>query len=159
MVVMRLYPITSYKIKCLLVVLTVFLSSCVSNYSSQSNTSSEAYGNFLSERELVNPTGHPFLLFMRLHQGVNFSLNSNEIELHKKSVYYALNFSDSGELVEWHSPYREAFGKIKVIETIKDVKDFNVCRSYQSLLSINTKERFIKNYACQKSNYEWVFLK
>ena len=159
MVVTKLYQIINYKTKFIFLLFILFLNSCVSSYSPRANSSSEAYGNFLSEKELISPAGHPFLLFMRIHQGINFSLNNSEVEMHKKSIYYALNFSENGELVEWHSPHREAFGKIKIIETFKGTKGFEVCRTYQSLITINTKERFIKNYACKKFNNDWVFLK
>lgn len=135
------------------------LTSCVSTNTNQNLYTQEADIIFLSEKELVPKSlilnWKGFLLYA--NQVYHFSLNQDEKKLYAKSLFYALNNADTGELVHWNNPHRFVSGNIRIIQTIHQAERY--CRVYQSFVSINSKVHEFSNHACKETNQQWRFLK
>ena len=135
------------------------LASCASVNKHQGSYTKEADIIFLSEKELI-----PSSLFLNLpgflltlNQFYHFSLNQDEKKLYAKSVFYALNNAEDGELVYWNNPKRFVSGKIRIVQTIHHMQSY--CRVYQSIVSVNSKVQEFSNHACKETNQQWKFLK
>ena len=135
------------------------LASCASVNKHQDSYTKEADIVFLSEKELI-PNSLFFTLpgfLLTLNQFYHFTLNPEEKKLYAKSVFYALNNAEDGELVYWNNPNRFVSGKIRIVQTIHHTEQY--CRVYQSVVNINSKIHEFSNHACKKSNQQWRFLK
>lgn len=90
--------------------------------------------------------------FMRL------KLTKKEKKLHKSAVFFALENAENGKIVSWYSKDRLSNGKVRVVHSYP--VGAGHCRTYQSLIKINDKEKHTTNIACKESGFEsWRFYK
>ena len=81
---------------------------------------------------------------------------NKEANLHKNTVFTALDNMKDFEVVSWYSPKRDAGGKVRPIFTYPEGS--GICRDFQVLLYIGKKARSKTLTACKKNwNITWSF--
>ena len=81
---------------------------------------------------------------------------NKEANLHKNTVFTALDNMKDFEVVSWYSPKRDAGGKVRPIFTYPEGP--GICRDFQVLLYIGKKARSKTLTACKKNwNITWSF--
>ena len=100
--------------------------------------------------------------YWNLRQFLNFRFysppffTSKEANLHKSTVYTALNHMKDFEVISWYSKKRDAGGKVRPIFTYPE--SAGLCRDYQVLLYIGKKARSKTLTACKKNwSITWSF--
>ena len=99
----------------------------------------------------------PAFLFRRT-QFLRFRLNKSEKKMHESAVFFALTSTENGKIVSWYSKKRLAGGKVRVIHSYPISGGY--CRTYQTYIKLNGKERHMTNNACKYiGSPSWSFYK
>ena len=99
----------------------------------------------------------PAFLF-RQTQFLRFRLNKSEKKMHESAVFFALTSTENGKIVSWYSKKRLAGGKVRVIHSYPISGGY--CRTYQTYIKLNGKERHMTNNACKYiGSPSWSFYK
>ena len=99
----------------------------------------------------------PAFLFRRT-QFLRFNLKREEKKMHESAVFFALTNTQNGKIVSWYSKERLAAGKVRVIHSYPISGGY--CRTYQSYIKLNGKERHMTNNACRYiGTPSWSFYK
>ena len=99
----------------------------------------------------------PAFLF-RSTQYLRFRLKKEEKKMHESAVFFALSNTQNGQIVSWYSKKRLAAGKVRVIHSYPISGGY--CRTYQSYIKVNGKERHMTNNACKYiGSPSWSFYK
>ena len=94
----------------------------------------------------------------RSTQFLRFSLKREEKKMHESAVFFALTNTQNGKIVSWYSKKRLAAGKVRVIHSYPISGGY--CRTYQSYIKVNGKERHMTNNACKYiGTPSWSFYK
>lgn len=136
-------------------VILILIQACVPNVQSVTNDND---GTFMTaSRDMDNLINiAPGMLWNGIqYVGFAYSLSSNEKQLHKKSVYHALNHALDGELVHWKSNNKNVSGKIRVIHSYPISNGY--CRIYQAYITKKSRTNFFTNQACSSMGNRWVF--
>ena len=80
---------------------------------------------------------------------------SKEANIHKSTVYTALNHMKDFEVISWYSQKRDAGGKVRPIFTY--ALNSSLCRDYQVLLYIGEKARSKTLTGCKNNYGYWGF--
>ncbi len=84
------------------------------------------------------------------------SLNKEDSQKHRQSVYFALNNLNNGEEITWYSDDGRRSGSVEVVQTT--VKNGDVCRRIFSTVMIRSEQRTFDEWACYKnSSNSWNF--
>ena len=119
--------------------------------------------NKLPEPDRLTPKAQNFEAYeyWNLKQFLNFRFysppffTSKEANLHKSTVYTALNHMKDFEVISWYSKKRDAGGKVRPIFTYPE--SAGLCRDYQVLLYIGKKARSKTLTACKSNWGYWSF--
>jgi len=94
----------------------------------------------------------------RQFAGFFYSFGFEDIQMHKKTVYYALNESRDGELVHWKSSKADLSGKVRVVWSYPTSD--GLCRIYQIYITKESTTNYFTNKACKHGwNNNWSFLR
>ena len=84
------------------------------------------------------------------------SLNAEDSQKHRQSVYFALNNLDNGQEITWYSDDGRRSGTVEVVQTT--LKNGDVCRRLFSTVMLKSEQRTFHEWACYKnSSNAWVF--
>ncbi len=84
------------------------------------------------------------------------SLNKEDSQKHRQSVYFALNNLNNGEEITWYSDDGRRSGSVEVVQTT--IKNGDVCRRIFSTVMIRSEQRIFDEWACYKnSSNSWNF--
>ena len=84
------------------------------------------------------------------------SLNKEDSQKHRQSVYFALNNLNNGEEITWYSNDGRRSGSVEVVQTT--IKNGDVCRRIFSTVMIRSEQRVFDEWACYKnSSNSWNF--
>ncbi len=84
------------------------------------------------------------------------SLNKEDSQKHRQSVYFALNNLNNGEEITWYSDDGRRSGSVEVVQTT--IKNGDVCRRLFSTVMIRSEQRTFDEWACYKNNSNsWNF--
>jgi len=141
--------------KFIIVLFLIFIQACVPNVRSVKNDTNGEF-RFISEDmdDLIYRA--PGMMWNGIqYAGYAYSLNSQEKNLHKKSVYHALNQALDGEFVYWKSDKKKFTGKVRVVHSYPTSNGW--CRIYQTYITRKTTTNFFTNQACKSFYGGWVF--
>ena len=142
-----------------LLCLSLIISACTPRY--VTTVKNDRDGSFLGMAKDMHEiqkyaTGEYFN--GRQFAGFFYSFNFQDIQTHKKTVYYALNESRDGELVHWKSSKADLSGKVRVVWSYPTSD--GLCRIYQVYVTKKSTTNFFTNKACKHGwNNNWSFLR
>lgn len=84
------------------------------------------------------------------------SLNKEDSQKHRQSVYFALNNLSNGEQITWYSDDGYRSGIVEVVQTT--IKNGEVCRRLFSTVMLRSDQRTFEEWACYKNTSNtWNF--
>ena len=143
----------------------LLITNCVGAPSQKVNINTVKKENKLPEPDFLIPDAsymaategwdlRQFLSFRFLALSPYFT--NKEANLHKNTVFTALDNMKDFEVVSWYSKKRDAGGKVRPIFTYPE--GTGLCRDFQVLLYIGKKARSKTLTACKKNwNITWSF--
>ncbi len=147
----------------ILVLISLLLITNCGAPSQKVNINTVKKENKLPEPDHLTPEAQNFEAYeyWNLKQFLNFRFysppffTSKEANLHKSTVYTALNHMKDFEVISWYSKKRDAGGKVRPIFTYPE--SAGLCRDYQVLLYIGKKARSKTLTACKSNWGYWSF--
>jgi surface antigen len=140
------------------VFVTIFISACTPLYIHTKKNDPE--GTFLTTaKDVQELQSYEVVTHYNALQyaGFYYSLNSQEVNLHKKAVYFALNESADGEIIHWKNSKGNIFGKVRVIMSYP--RSSGYCRIYQIYITKDSQTNYLTNKACKFAfGYHWGFV-
>lgn len=84
------------------------------------------------------------------------TMNAEDSQKHRQSVYFALNNLDNGQEITWYSDDGRRSGTVEVVQTT--LKNGDVCRRLFSTVMLRSEHRTFHEWACYKnSSNSWIF--
>jgi len=75
----------------------------------------------------------------------------------EQAVFFALDNSDEGEVVEWYSDINNSSGKVSIMMSYPQGSGY--CRVIFSQINYNNKSRDFKETACRNGSVDWRFIR
>ena len=113
----------------------------------------ESSGSSTMASTIGEPSAALLFIWMDYFNYKNFNLNKEEKNMHNEAVYFSLNHGKNGKITSWHSKKRLASGKVRIIHSF--LLSNNLCKTYQSLISLNGAERHSTNTFCKTKGGHW----
>jgi hypothetical protein len=129
------------------------------NWSSSPNEVNDVLGEMPYPMLFTDDIRYSIMMFgWKNTQYLRLKLTKNEKVSHKSAVFFALENAENGKIVSWYSKDRLANGKVRVIHSYP--VGAGHCRTYQSLIKIENKQKHTTNIACKESGFQsWRFYK
>ncbi len=90
---------------------------------------------------------------------INMLMNDDDYQLIKQSAHKALEFSPTGNVIEWKNPNTGIYGSISPTRTFKTKTEL-YCREYIQKLIIDNQKWVIYATACRNpKNFSWEIIR